>query len=501
MAEICTIRGRVESESGEPLRKAEVTATNFEQQLIYLAVTDADGVFDLEDVEPGRYRVEARRNGYVPAVYGERDEFVPVTPLTVAPERETGEIVFCLAPQAVLTGRVLDEDSDPLEGVYINLLRETDFGHGKQLAPRSGSPTMSDDQGSFRIAGIAAGTWFLSATFGRVMRRRLGTVRQGAEEAYPTLYYPDTLDESEAQPIRIAAGTELSGFELRMRKTGAYHVRGRVEVPPDADRHSVWIRLDPRLRGSWILAGGGVADSHGSDLFDLGGILPGSYTLRASCNEGCIARQTELEIEVIDRDLEGLVLRFPEGAEVRGILRGVDEPGGIHITLANRETRMQSAGAITARDGTFTLAPVSPGNYRLHTWHGPAGAYLKSVRYGALETPAGAIEMPDPAGGGVLEILLATDSATISGTVVNPDGNPLPGAAARLWSGNDGDEPGQFAIADQDGRFEIQAIAPGVYRVAASPSTRQLSGPESGESLTLAAGEKRAIILRPNAIQ
>jgi hypothetical protein len=190
-----------------------------------------------------------------------------------------------------------------------------------------------------------------------------------------------------------------------------------------------------------------------------------------------------------------LLVQFPEGAEVRGILRGVDDPGGIHISIANRDTRMQSAGAITARDGTFTLAPVAPGSYRLHTWQGPAGAYLKSLRYGAAETPASAIEMPGPAGGGVLEVLMATDSATLSGTVVGPDGKPLPGAAARLWSGPDGDEPGQFAVADQDGRFEIQAIPPGVCRVAVSPSPRALSGPESGESLTLVAGEKRAITL------
>jgi hypothetical protein len=172
------------------------------------------------------------------------------------------------------------------------------------------------------------------------MRRHPGTVRQDAEEAYPPVYYSDTFDEDEAQPIRIEAGTELSGYELRMRKTSAYHVRGCVEVPPDADRHSVWIHLDPRLRGGWIIAGGGRSDVHASDVFDLAGILPGSYTLRASCNEACISRQAELDIEVVDRDLEGLVLRFREGAAVRGIVRGVDEPGRIHISLEDHETRM-----------------------------------------------------------------------------------------------------------------------------------------------------------------
>jgi hypothetical protein len=186
---------------------------------------------------------------------------------------------------------------------------------------------------------------------------------------------------------------------------------------------------------------------------------------------------------------------------VRGVLRGVEEPGGIHISLANRETRMQIAGTITARDGTFTLEQVVAGSYRLRTWHGPAGAYLKSVRYGGVEGADGAMEMPASAGGGTIEVLMATDGAAVSGTVVGPDGKPLPGAAVRLWTGSAADEPAHFAIADQDARFELRGIAPGAYRAAAAPSPRAIRAPENGEPLTLAAGERRTITLRVNAIQ
>ena len=124
-------------------------------------------------------------------------------------------------------------------------------------------------------------------------------------------------------------------------------------MPPDANRPSVWVHHNPR--------------------FDLAGILPGSYTMRASCNQRRVSRQADLDVDVVDRDVEGLVLRFPEGAQVRGILHGVGEPGGIQISLADRETQMQVAGAMTARDATFTLEQVAPGSYRLRTGRGPAG--------------------------------------------------------------------------------------------------------------------------------
>ncbi len=464
-----SLRGRVETLSGEPLRKAEVTAAEHQERLRYATLTDAAGRFDFPNLSPGQYRLHVRRTGYVPAAFGGQDEFQGV-PITLAPDRDPGEIVFRIAPQSVLTGRVVDEDGDPLEGAQVSLLREVDFGHGVQLAPRGGSPAVTDDRGVFRISAVAAGTWFLSASFDG----------PGAGEAYPTLYYPDCLDPDEAQPIRVPAAAELTGFELRLRTVAAYHVRGRVEVPPDADRHSISVHILPRRRGGWVMGFGGRNHLHGTDVFELDGILPGSYTIRASCN----ARQTELEIEVTDRDLDGLVLRFREGAEVRGVLRGPKNPGGVHVSLAN-------CGAVTASDGSFTLQHVPPGTHRVRVWQAPVDWYLKSL----------SVEIPDAAAGAFLEIELAGDGAVLGGTVESPEGRPLPGAAVHLRSEADVAEMAHFAIADQDGRFEIRGIAPGAYRVVATRSPRGWDSPEAGESLTLAASENRSLTLRVSAIQ
>lgn len=502
MGDSGAICGKIVSSSGEPLRKAEVTASSFENHTEYISLTGSDGLFAFDALQPGQYHLRARRAGYVPAAYGTQDEMFPGTPVTVTPGREIRDIVIALQPQSVITGRVLDEDGDPLEGVHVNLLREADFGHGNQLVPRSGSPAASDDEGNFRIAAIAPGTYFLSASFGRTVRHHGNRIQQGPEETYPDLYYPDVLEPDEAQPIRVAPATRLGGFELRLKKARAYHVRGRIELPPDADPHSVSLHLDPRRSGRWIIMGGGGHRMlRGSETFDIGGVLPGPYTLRTSCSEACTSRQAQLDVDVADRDVEGLVLRFPEGAEVRGIVRGPGVGGGIHVSLAGRETRMQSAGATTLRDGTFTLQQVTPGTYRVHLWEIPRGSYVKSVRYGGVDVTPVSVPMPDPASGAVLEVEVAADGAVLSGVVEDAAGKPHPGAAVRLWAGPDESEISGFAITDQDGRFEIRGIAPGEYCILAGESMRVRPSPEGATPLALAAGEHRTLTLRLNAVQ
>ena len=61
------IRGRVNSEAGDALANATVSATNQETGLVRNALTGEDGSFLLRFLPPGSYRVSARRLGSAPA--------------------------------------------------------------------------------------------------------------------------------------------------------------------------------------------------------------------------------------------------------------------------------------------------------------------------------------------------------------------------------------------------------------------------------------------------
>ena len=79
----------------------------------------------------------------------------------------------------------------------------------------------------------------------------------------------------------------------------------------------------------------------------------------------------------------------------------------------------------------------------------------------------------------------AAQPATVSGTVVDAGGDPLPGANVYLSGTTRGD------ATDADGRFEIADVAPGAYRVVAS----MLGFTPATEDVTLAPGATARVSL------
>src|SRR6202043_3283986 len=93
---------------------------------------------------------------------------------------------------------------------------------------RGGSQVQAD--GTFVIGSLAAGRYYLSATDnrGNYMDDAERPGRKGPEEGYVTTYFPNAIDAAAAAPIEIAAGAELRGIEIRLRKARVFRIRGKV---------------------------------------------------------------------------------------------------------------------------------------------------------------------------------------------------------------------------------------------------------------------------------
>ena len=157
-----SIEGRVISAvSGEGVTKAEIVVFGRENQR-YTTIARANGVFALEDIEPGKYRLEASRRGYARFVFGARGPDRPGAMLSLDPGQHVSDLVMRMSPQAVITGRVLDEDGDPVPYIGVQLLRYS-FAKGKRhLEQCDGDST--NDLGEYRIFGVSPRKYFLSAT-------------------------------------------------------------------------------------------------------------------------------------------------------------------------------------------------------------------------------------------------------------------------------------------------------------------------------------------------
>src|SRR5258707_15122494 len=129
------LEGKVLSLSGEPLRKATLhlrtvggppgqnTAGRPIQTSSYAITTDATGKFLFEDIDSGRYTLFADRFGYVQQFYGARAPNRPGLPLNLVEGGHLTGLTITMTPQAIISGKVEDEDGDPISGAQVMVYR------------------------------------------------------------------------------------------------------------------------------------------------------------------------------------------------------------------------------------------------------------------------------------------------------------------------------------------------------------------------------------------
>ena len=123
-ANSASLEGMVVKEPGsQPLKKVllQLIAEDQTKAGNYTATTDADGHFLIENVQPGRYRLFFERTGFIQI--NERNRKVETTVLDLRAGQEMKDFLLRMLPMAVITGRVVDEDGDPLPNFGISVGR------------------------------------------------------------------------------------------------------------------------------------------------------------------------------------------------------------------------------------------------------------------------------------------------------------------------------------------------------------------------------------------
>ena len=149
--ETCSVEGQlVNAVTGEPVRKAEITVSGIgtARGQSYVTTTTAAGRFAVPDMEPGKYQMRASKRGYSAAAYGARGAGYSGTTLSLDPGQHLSGVVWRISPQAVITGRVLDMDGDPMPSMQVALLQYS-FIRGKRQLAFSGQAS-TNDLGEYR---------------------------------------------------------------------------------------------------------------------------------------------------------------------------------------------------------------------------------------------------------------------------------------------------------------------------------------------------------------
>jgi protocatechuate 3,4-dioxygenase beta subunit len=250
--------------------------------------TDQDGRFVFNGVAPGEYRIDVQKTGFASSA----DPTARPATYTVAAGQALDNISIVLLKGAVITGKVLDQKGEPVTDAHVMALRRFTPPGAMAVPPRliptaMQGPQQTNDIGEYRVSGLAPGEYFLAAS-----PRGMGfggpgmpstTGNGGGTPTTTTTYYPGTVDQAGAQPITVAAGTEVSNIVFVLQSVPAYRVSGVVvdENGAPIAHAMVMLMADPRS-GMMFLGPGGNAQTGDDGRFSIGDITPGTYRLNAS---------------------------------------------------------------------------------------------------------------------------------------------------------------------------------------------------------------------------
>jgi len=422
--------------------------------------TDENGRFVFPDIQPGRYRIVASHNAYMPAQYGERGHGTMGVDLTIGPGQTVRDVVIVLVPKGAVAGHVYDASDKPVANANVQALKHA-YQDGRRILVPLGT-ARSNDVGEYRLPSLPPGPYLIRAAI--------------QPERHLPVYYPGTTDAAVASAIDVPPGIEFTGVDLRLVDSGAVRVSGSVVngmTGQPAVRAALMLlpRRGTIATGSWLRA---AASSAGS--FEFRDMAPGSYELVASAPnspEGRIAVSASVEVGRGDVDDVTLVLQPQLSINGRVTIDSFDSANfnlrGIRVELRREPYTpellivMPSVGA----DGTFTFTDVTPGDYQLKVNTAGLKGYIKSARFGAID----ALDPPFHIGGpGQFDIIIGVNAGSLDGTVFEDSQTPFPGATAVLVP--DPPRRRRFDLyypssSDTSGRLHLDGVAPGDYRLFA----------------------------------
>lgn len=509
---------------------------------IRTAVTETDGTFRIAGLraEPADLVVEA--DGY------ERFEMAAVRP------QAGGLIEVQLGEGARLVGRVVNDDGEGVANAYIWL--RLDRNPGLSRTAWSTAPTRhqtaTDGDGRFLFEALGAGPWTVDIA-GEQLAEDVGAIRlRPGEEREIELRlrararlagvvtdpYGEPVAGAEilVQPLDPAgqvtsthqsAGTDAGGaYEAHRVPSGPARIVARhpdyrdgvAEVVIEGGTNEV----DLKLQLGWEISGtvstaagspvalarveahpvepplsldeladaprqvlprlplAAVTDQSGN--YRIGGLDDGRYELRAHSDGYARAASGRFPVRVEGGSVAGIDFVLHRGITLRGVVTG--RPSDALAGISVRAAQERLLGGMTTPDleGRFQMNELGPGKWTISATERDGRTVERSV---TLETGPGDAFVE----------LNFEPGLTLTGEV-RSQGQPLAGGEVHLIEGTRRYGPARTVLIDQQGRFRIDGLAAGSFKVLIA----EPSGVAHSREIELQADQDIFVDLNPPAV-
>ena len=513
-----SIRGRITRADGRPLPNAIVRVPG--GLLAPTAITDEDGRYEIRDVPAGRYRVMASRAGFITVEYGQRGPLDTGEAIDLGPGESRQRIDMVLPDPAAITGRVVDDAGEAVEGADVRVMQVRYQAGRRRLVDVSGvEARRTDDLGRYRIHGLLPGEYVVRALVGQLVSAVTTTIDL---PGYAPTYFPGTWNPVEAALVTVGIAQRFSGVDFALVRAPMARISG-LALDASGNPITGGLSLSPSRRSGAVI-GLSVGARIGRDgTFEFSNVLPGEYVLQAWSSrnnpwtEGEFATQF---VSVTGSNVTDLVIRRGTGSTIRGRVT-IESGSPIPLTQIDLSpiptdadlsplTGNPPATAKVNADGTFEIAGVS-GPRRMTLMRAPPGWTLKGVRVNGIDVT----DMPVPFGTrdqsvADMEVVLTGRGAEVSGSVTDSRGRLLTDCTVLVFA----TDPERWFLESRflklsapgaDGVFRVRGLPDGQYFVAAVDRLQpgEWQDPQFLESLISGAahvtlGEGQRLTVTPN---
>jgi len=478
----CLISGAVlDADSGKPLEHVRVFARPPARrspaepaapaQPAILRVTDATGGFCFDSLEPGNYSLLAQRAGYLVSLFGAppgRTE--GTTQIAINGRDAIPPITIRMVAGGGISGTVLDDRGQPVEGVMVDLERKI---WDLVWEPSHVFATHTGSGGVFHFPMIAPGTYYLKTEppnlpepgdpfyEGPLMDEK-GRPMAAAGDV---TFYSGSYTFAGASPVILKAGQEIDNLVIAMKPRSARRISGRIAISTDSK-----ILLDAEVVAvPSIDIGGPGGRRHGAAIhpdgtFTVTDLRPVEHEVTV---EGLPAAFSAT-VDLTGGDADGLILEPLHTVDIRvtAHVEGQPAPPVGPLAICNIERECGEPVEPDAK-GIYGFSGLRQGPYRFRSR--VAGLYVKTVAVNGRALGDAPLDLRK----GVPEsitIVLSANLSLLEGRLERLEPQ-TPGLGVSVLLVNEirftPEVSNTFVAADHAGHFRFDSVMPGRYHVLA----------------------------------